>query len=242
MPAVPENLELLHTHEEQLRAESLGAIAADKALSDHLQMVHDALDYLTVLQQAPSTPGDDTHTLQLLGIRLFNTGATALKLGLSGYYQGAFIAMRDCFELVNLIDLFRSDNSQIARWKAADKQRLRKEFSPAAVRNALAACPAYAGQNRQKIYGVFSGHATHVTYSGFQLIAPGNEPKLGPFFHLKFLRALLEEMGRHLAHAASAIGTMFDADGSLTALAAKAHFLAQLGQYHENYIKPKPAT
>jgi len=103
--------------------------------------------------------------------------------------------MRDCFEIVNLVDWFCVDQSQISRWKGADEKTLRKDFKPSAVRKALAAMPQYAGQNRQVFYAMFSRHAAHVTYEGFQLIAPGNEPKLGPFFGLKFLAALLQEMG-----------------------------------------------
>ncbi|MBJ9686777.1 hypothetical protein I5589_06750 [Burkholderia vietnamiensis] len=46
--AIPSNLASLHNHEEAIRADSLSAIAADVALSDHLQAVYDALDHLTV--------------------------------------------------------------------------------------------------------------------------------------------------------------------------------------------------
>ena len=100
MATTPGNLRTLHQHEEFIRVDSLAAIAADEAMSDHFQAVQDALDHLSILMQVESTPGSDSHTLQLFVIRLFNTGASTLKLGLSGYYQIAFQLLRDSLELV----------------------------------------------------------------------------------------------------------------------------------------------
>ncbi len=232
----PDNLRTLHQHEESVRVDGLAAITADEALSDHLQAVHDALDHLTVLLQVESTPGSDLHTLQLFVIRLFNTGASVLKLGLSGYYQTAFQLLRDSLELVNLVDLFRADPTIVSQWKAADDKRLKKNFNPAAVRTALAAFPQYAGQDRGKLYALFSGHAAHMTYKGFQLVAPGNSPTPGPFFESKLLRALLEDMGRHMSHATIALSTMFE-KSDLPVLLAKAAYIDGLNKYHQKYIK-----
>lgn len=236
MATTPDNLRTLHQEEESIRVASLAAITADEALSDHLQAVHDALDHLTNLLQVESTPGSDSHTLQLLVIRLFNTGASALKLGLSGYYQTAFQLLRDSLELVNLVDLFRADPAIVAQWKAADDKKLKKDFSPAAVRTALAAFPQYAGQDRKKLYALFSGHAAHMAYKGFHLVALRNSPTLGPFFESKLLRALLEDLGKHMSHATIALSTMFE-KGKLPVLMAKAAYIDGLGKYHQKYIK-----
>lgn len=236
MATPPDNLRSLHQHEESIRVDSLAAIAADEALLEHLQAVHDALNHLTVLLQIESTPGCDLHTLQLFAIRLFNTGASALKLGLSGYYQTAFLLLRDSLELVNLVDLFRADPTNISKWKAADDKKLKKDFSPAAVRTVLASFPQYAGQNRKNLYALFSSHAAHMTYKGFQLVSPRNSPTLGPFFELKLLRALLEDMGRHMSHATIALSTMFE-NGGLPVLVAKTAYIDLLSKYHQKYIK-----
>lgn len=232
----PSNLRNLHQHEEFVRVDSLAAITADETLSDHLQAVHDALDHLTVLMQVESTPDSDSHTLQLFVIRLFNTRASALKLGLSGYYQIAFQLLRDSLELVNLVDLFRADQTIVSQWKAADDKKLRKDFSPAAVRTVLATFPQYAGQDRKKLYALFSGHAAHITYNGFHLVAPRNSPMLGPFFESKLLRALLEDLGQHMSHATIALSSMFE-KGELPVLMAKAAYLEELGKYRQKYIK-----
>lgn len=232
----PDNLRNLHQQEEIVRVDNLTAIAADESLSDHLQAVHDAMGHLMALLQVESIPGSDIHTLQMFVIRLFNTAASSLKLGLSGYYQMAFLLLRDSLELVNLVDLFRADMSKVSKWKAANDKELKKNFSPVAVRNALAAFPQYAGQNRQNKYAMISRHASHMTYNGFQLVAPGNSPTMGPFFELKLLRALLEDLGQHMSHATIALSTMFE-NGGLTVLIAKAVYIEELGKYQNKYIK-----
>lgn len=236
VPTTPDNLRSLHQHEESIRVDSLAAIATDKSLSDHLQAVHDALDHLMVLLKVESSPGCDLHTLQLFVIRLFNTGASALKLGLSGYYQTAFLLLRDSLELINLVDLFRADQTNISKWKAADDKMLKKDFSPVAVRIALSELPQYAGQDRKKLYALFSKHAAHMTYKGFHLVSPRNSPTLGPFFDSKLLRALLVDLGRHMPHATIALSTMVENDG-LPFLMAKVAYLDGLNKYRQKYIK-----
>ena len=136
---------------------------------------------------------------------------------------------------LNLVDLFRADPTIVSQWKVADDKKLKKDFCPAAVRTALAAFPQYAGQNRKKLYALFSGHAAHMTYKGFRLVAPKNSPTQGPFFESKLLRALLEDMGRHMSHATIVLSTMFD-KVELPILMAKADYIEELGKYQQKYI------
>ena len=130
MQHLPINLLSLHSHEEDLRSKSLAAIQADRDLSRHLQAAHDAMEYLDVVRQQPATVNTDEHALTCLGLRLFNLGATTLKLSMSGYYQAAFALLRDAFEIVNLLDLFRIDQSAILVWRTADDKVQRLEFMP----------------------------------------------------------------------------------------------------------------
>ena len=234
-----ENLASLHRHEEEIRRESLVSVETEVALADHLQAAHDALDQLIALQNAGSIPGDDVHTAQLFTIRLFNIGASTLKLGLSGYYQQAFQLLRDSLEIVNLLDLFRADHAKLAEWRLADNKVLKKKFGPAAVRSALDAHPQYKGQKagRDRIYAMFSEHAAHATYRGFNLIAPGNSPRIGPFFDSKLLRALLEDLGKHLAHATLAVSTLFSKAEEPAVLASRSAYLVKLARYQGKYIK-----
>ena len=162
-----------------------------------------------------------------------------MKLGLSGYYQQSFQLLRDSLELVNLVDWFRAEPAKISEWRTADNKKLKREFGPAAVRSALETYPQYAGQKagRDKVYALFSGLAVHATYKGFQLVAPGNAPKLGPFLDAPLLRALLDELGRHLSHATIGLSSTFSEDLDLPTLHAKAAYLTGLGVYHLKYIK-----
>jgi hypothetical protein len=68
-------------------------------------------------------------------------------------------------------------------------------------------------------------------------VAPGNSPRLGPFMDAKLLKALLEDLGRHLAHATMALSTLLDKDVGLVVLSSKAAYIESLRRYHEKYIK-----
>lgn len=232
---LPHNLLDLHAYEEEVREKALKVIAANKALSDHLQAIHDALDHLTVLIRMESIPGSADHTLQLLAIRLLNNAASVLKLGLSGYYQVGFQLVREMLELVNLVDLFSVEPDKLEKWRTADDKTLTEVFGPVKVRLALEKHERFAGQRRDLPYKTFSNYAAHPTYKGFQLIAPGNSPKMGCFFDAKLLEALLYEAGRHLSHATIALSTQFE-DVEEPVLAAKAMYIDQLRRYYETRV------
>lgn len=233
---LPSNLELLHANEEIVRTQSIEAATEDAALSDHLHAVHDAMNHIMVLLGVPSVAGEAEHTVQLLAMRVFNVGAGVLKLGFSGYYQAAFTLLRDALETVNLVDLFRVDGTALVRWQAADEKTLKNDFGPAKVRLALEKHPEFKGQRRDKQYATFSGYASHASYRGFKLIAPDNWPQPGPFFDITLLRALLEDLGRHLAHVTIAISTLIGTEGGAT-LEAKAIYLTKLGAYREKHLR-----
>jgi hypothetical protein len=69
--------------EEQLRASSLATITADVALSDHWNLVAEAMNAIWSF----------THDHVL-----FNAAGASIKLALSGYYQKAFDQLRDVVE------------------------------------------------------------------------------------------------------------------------------------------------
>lgn len=194
------------------------------------------MDHLHVLTQVESTPGSERHTFQLLAIRLFNVGGSTLATGLAGYYQAAFQLLRDALELVNLLDLFRIDSGAVGRWVAVADKKSGKEFEPFHVRTALEKHPDFVGQRRDHLYATYSNVALHPSYKGFQLIAPENSPKLGPFFDAKLLTALLEDLAAHLSHATLAVSMLIEGDLPMEVLSAKAEFLRTLGEYRSKYI------
>lgn len=237
MPDLPPNLTALHSAEEDLRGQSVAAVAADHHLGIQLQGVHDALDHLTVLIRLESDAGSDRHTLQLLGIRALNFIASALKVGMSGYYQVAFSLLRELLETTNLVDLFLSDQNLISVWKGADKKVHDKLFRPVVVREALEKLPEYAGQKRHPKYKNFSTYASHPNYAGFALLSGDGSPKVGAFFDLKLFKALLEDMGRlsnHLAlNLSLAIGV--NEDDPIEVLGAKAAYVERLDAYRRTW-------
>ncbi len=99
-----DNLRSLHEHEETLRAQSLEAIAAEPALTDHLNIISEAINLIYAFSHDYQHQDDDELTLRLLGIRLFNAAGASIKLALSGYYQKAFDQVRDLLDTYFLVD------------------------------------------------------------------------------------------------------------------------------------------
>ena len=85
--AATDNLTSLHKHEEELRARSLAAIEADASLSDHWNLVAEAMNTIYAFTHDHAHESENELTLQYLGIRLFNAAGASVKLALSGYYQ-----------------------------------------------------------------------------------------------------------------------------------------------------------
>src|SRR5579859_3777064 len=102
--AATDNLASLHNHEEELRAKSLAAIEADAALSDHWNLVAEAMNAIYAFTHDHVHGSEDELTLQYLGIRLFNAAGASVKLALSGYYQKVFQQVRDVIETHFLVD------------------------------------------------------------------------------------------------------------------------------------------
>ena len=232
MDEIPDNLIRLHKQEELLWAQAVEAVSQDVSLRRHLQAVHDVMDHLTVLARLSSASGTDTHTLQLLGIRLLNFIAACLKSGLSGYYQVAFSLLRETLETANLIDLFLIKPELISVWKSADKKAHNNLFRPVKVREVLSAHPNYKGQNRLLRYQMFSTYASHPNYLGFALLSGDDSPKIGPFLDRKLLKALLEDMGSLGGHATLNLSIAIETDDGTT-LTAKSAFTHRLKAYWE---------
>jgi hypothetical protein len=135
-PIVPD-IDHIHEHEEKLRRETMALIASDAELSRRLRMVEGLLALISAYTLSHRSKFDDEATMQLLGIRLFNAGASGLKLALSGYYQTAFHQARDIMETGFLLDFFRTSPEQRAVWKSADRPTRRKLFDPVKIRIAL---------------------------------------------------------------------------------------------------------
>ena len=233
--ALPDNLSSLHKHEEEIRADSLAFVEKNLDLREHLSMIHDAMAVIYALAHDHANASDDELTVQYLGLRLFNTSASSLKLSLSGYYQSAFAIVRDVFETVALLDYMQSHPEQIVVWKASDKKQRINKFGPGTIRNALNERDQFPGNKRKEIYDRLSEYATHATAPGFRLLAPEGLGKIGPFLSEKYLKAWIEEAVKFLVHGATIFMAHFDNIEPLLLL-EKAAFLDQAKHWRKQYM------
>ena len=137
---------------------------------------------------------DDELTIQYLGIRLFNDAAASVRLGLSGYYQVAFLLVRDILEVGFLLDFFRTSPEKIREWKEADHKALMKSFRPVQIRDALDARDGLEEKKREVSYKQLSNYAGHATYRGFRITMKDGLGEVGPFLNKQHIEAWLQEM------------------------------------------------
>lgn len=193
-PWLPNNLESLHKHEEELRTKSILHINGDGSLKEHMQLVQEALDMLHDIVKVYKQQTDDELTVQYLGIRLFNTIVSSNKLMLSGYYQNALALQRDIIESGFLLEYLGAFPEQIAVWKSSDDEQRHTIFKPSAIRKALDNRKQVKGGKRGQIYKRLCEYASHPTYKGFKLVAPKGLGEIGPFYDEKYLAAVLGEL------------------------------------------------
>jgi len=92
---LPEKLQSLYKHEEDIHKQSIFEINKDQKLSDHLEIVQASLEMIFNLNMGYENRTDNELTIQCLGTRLFNSVVSSLKLLLAGYYQNSFALQRD---------------------------------------------------------------------------------------------------------------------------------------------------
>jgi hypothetical protein len=209
----PDKFRRLHEGEEFVRRKSIEAIDESEDLLAHAGLVEAVMDVIDHFCQQYPANDEDTRTVQLLGIRLFNGMASALKLLLSGYYETSALQQRDLLETIFLLDYFKTDHALIAKWRAGDERARRKDFAPAAVRTALDERDGFTERKREKAYKLLCELAGHPTYAGFTMLAPvpGGNAHCGPFFEFTAFKAVYEELAKHALQAGAAFVRFFEA-------------------------------
>src|SRR3989442_14909582 len=236
-----ENLTSLHKHEEELRVQSLAAIKANGALSDHWNLVAEAMNVIYAFTHDHVHGSDNELTLQYLGIRLFNAAGASIKLALSGYYQKAFDQLRDVIETYFLVEFLSTYPEKIEEWKAADKKTRISHFGPGVIRSALDKRDGYTSGERKKIYDLISELASHASYPGISLTTtgPSKMAQVGPFFDEKKLATWLQEMAMRLSHAAVVL--VSNPEGSdLKLLLTRKHYLDVVNKWWMTYRGMSP--
>jgi hypothetical protein len=239
--AATHNLTALHNLAEQLRASSLATITADAALSDHWNLVAEAMNAIWAFTHDHVHRSENELALQLLGIRLFNAAGASIKLALSGYYQKAFDQLRDVIETSFLVDYLLTNPAEIDEWRRADPKKRMSQFGAARIRSALDKRDGYTSGERKRIYGIFSEYATHASYPGVTLITkgPDNMAQVGPFFDEQKLRSWLGEMAMRFSPAALLL--LPNPDGSdMKLLETQIHYMRVVNEWWPKYRGTKP--
>jgi hypothetical protein len=203
MPAFPENFDLLTDGEDKIRSMSKAAIEASDDLSLHARMIERAMTVLDHMAKRRPHSDEDDLVLQMLAARLFNSGASAMKLVLGGFYQSAVMILRDILETTFLLDFFHSHSDQIAVWRACNEKQRVSKFGAAKIRIALDDRDGYTERKREAAYNLLCQLGTHPTYAGFQMLqAKGsNLVIVGPFFEQASLDAVLSELAKTIMQA-----------------------------------------
>jgi hypothetical protein len=235
---IPANFDLLHTGEEFLRNKSIDAIEGSENFLEHAALVERSMDLINYFVRQYKDENDDLLTVQLLGIRLFNAAASALKLLLSGYYQTSALQQRDMLETIFLLDYFKIYPTKITEWRQSDARTRRKNFAPAVIRKALDERDGFTERKRDKAYKQLCDLAGHPTYVGFQMLAPqpGGDAHCGPFFEHTSFTAVYEELAKHLIQAGSAFVRFFPGKNSADQR-MKISFMETQGKWFEKFYK-----
>jgi hypothetical protein len=190
-------------------------VLADADLRTHVQMINIDLNFIDELLRAHIHRTSDELIVHRLAVRCFNSGAAALQLARSGYYQPCIAIIRDIMETSLLLDLFSREPTVIGEWtRSTEKERDRK-FSAYQVRLRLEVLDVRdSGRvlNRAQTYKRFCTYGTHPSPEGFSLISPNMMTQIGPFPDEGRLRAVIEEIALHLTFASIVIANFVDSE------------------------------
>ncbi len=208
---IPENLSRLHAGEEYLRQKAIEIVNADEALKLHLRAIEAGMELADLLRQHGSD-SEDIKVIRILGMRCFNSFASAIKLAMSGYSQTSALVLRDVLETVFLIDLFQTQHCLIAEWRFADKKTLREKFSPASVRKALDKRDGNIKSKREELYKLFCELAGHPTMKSDWMLRPQKDADahIGPFIEKETLAVVVSEMGKLAIQVGELLDHFFD--------------------------------
>ncbi len=241
LPQLPEKLTRLYEEEEKIRTQSLLFIVAEQPMRDHATLIETSLDLVVALTLEHHPVDKDQEELQFIGIRLFNSAAMALKLALSGYYQGSFSVQRDIMEVGNLLDWFRSNGDEIHNWATADRNKRLQEFSPKWIRKKLDQRDSLTSGQREKQYQLFCEYAAHLTPIGKKVVSPEGIGKLGPFYEESYLKACMVELALRLVFATMAYDQLLP-DKTVRCFEARLVFLEGTHGWMGKYRNIAPPT
>lgn len=200
-------------NETAIVAENDRHISSSGSLRDHVGMINAALHFLDDFGRLRRHTDDVEKNVLILGMRLFNSAAGALRLARGGYYQQAFMLVRDLVETGLLLELFVADRQAVQDWTSADQNTRESRFKPVKVREWLEKLDGAAPRDRRAFYKLLSGYAVHVTPDGFILMAQNGMVMRGPFPDAGRITAAVEDIVKSLSAGAALLATWFEGKG-----------------------------
>lgn len=192
----PENLIRAHTGAEALRHQSIAAIEASDALSQHADMIERVGNLFQYFGHKDAFRDDGDVVIRVLGHRGFNDLMVAANLILSGYYQAGVSLARDLLELTFLLHDFSGEPANIEKWHTLQGKAYDELFRPVVIRKRLDDRDGFTSKRRAEAYHFMSTLAGHPSPTGFQMLLSEGVYRSGPFFDAKHLDACWSELAK----------------------------------------------
>jgi hypothetical protein len=233
-------LDVLHSVEESVRGRTKAALAGSIDLHRHFHALTEAMAAITYFAGIYPHTGDDELTIQLLGIRLFNSVAGSVQSLMGGYHQNSVTLLRDVLEVGFLLDYFRSNRERIAEWRNCDERERNKKFSAFHIRTTLDKRDGFTEKKRAAHYELLCKLGAHATYVGFHMLRPSPDaPAIcGPHFSERALDAVAFELAKISATQASGHFVRFFAPRSLADHEARLRLMEAQADWFTRFIGP----
>jgi len=221
---IPENLALLHRHEEKCRERALAIVGQNTDLQLHLQATEAAMEIADQLRKV-ANEDEDFKFIRLFSMRIFNAFGSATALVMRGYGQGATMILRDVIETSFLIDYFASNPSELTRWRTCDDKTRRRDFSPFEIRKALDKRDGFIEGKRDAEYRLYSELAAHASTQSAAMLRPrpSDNAVSGPFIEATALDAVVSEMGKRALLAGGTLAAFLPRDHAAS-VKSRQHF------------------
>ena len=191
----PDKFISCHKEEELLRSKCINSAKNDENVLFHFSMIEKSMDVFYHFSHVYINKDDHQLIIQLLGIRLFNESAAAIKIIMSGYYQASVCIQRTLLEMVFLLDYFTTNKNLIDEWYNGDEKSRSGKFSPFMVRQELDKRDELKEKKRQEQYKMLCELGAHPTPNSFKMLCHSNGiAKIGPFFKATAAKDVIEEL------------------------------------------------
>lgn len=196
MPPFPDNLNILHSEEENIRNKSINSIETDHDKSRHIAVVEICMDLLNYIRIYYDHWDEDQLIVKLLGASIFNSCGSAVGLMLSGYYQSSGLQIRYILETGWLLEYLSTDPDLVQKWKFTKEEKRQNVFSPGMIRRKLDERDNFTEKKRDAHYKRLCVLCGHPTFAGNAMLRPqpGADANMGPFFESSLLNMCIQEI------------------------------------------------